>query len=157
MRQFFEDMGERPRHAKLQAIDITQPFSKDNCYWQKRSPELTPEQFTDLINMTQYITGRSNYLDKWDAKVFKRINNYIVDGCPIMLKCFVVIKRIFEKLSTMSTLSTIEKPSTIASPDPCPIRDDYAGGAPMYPRPSWEEIKRRIEEFEARDREKGKT
>jgi hypothetical protein len=154
MRQFFEDMRERPPHHKLQPQDVTQPFSKTNCYWQKRNNELTSEQLDELNNMMRYITERTKSLDRWESGVYKRIRNYLNKGCPIMLRCFIMIKGIFDKISTVTKLPSSERSSTIDRPEPCIIRDDYSGGLPMYPPVNWEEKLRKFEEFEKKRRER---
>src|SRR5262245_11980132 len=74
MSQFYQDMGERPADARLQVIDVTQPFSKTNCYWEKRREELTKEQSTELNHMMQYISDHRDRLDRWETGFFKRIN-----------------------------------------------------------------------------------
>jgi hypothetical protein len=146
MIQFYEDMGERPAYAELQVIDVTQPFSKTNCSWEKRSEELTKEQSNALIHMMQYISDHRNCLDRWESSFFKRINNYLKSGCPtISIHCFVKIKDIFEKLSTIDRSKDRS--------DPCTITDDYAGGALMYSRTPWKDVETflKMKELESND------
>jgi len=149
--KFYEDMGEPRPGEKLQVRDVTQPFSKANCYWEQRRKELTKEQSTDLDNMLRYIGDHSNYLDRWETGFCKRMRNFFYSGSPIILKCFFKIKVIFEKLSTRETLSSKENSATIDTNKwPYTVKDDYAGGAPRFSTATWEDVQKAVNEYEAK-------
>jgi len=137
MTQFYQDMGERPEYAQLKVTDVEQPFSKSNCYWERRPEQLTKEQSNELNQMIQYVSDHRDWLDRWESGFCKRINNYVKRGCPITLQCFIKVKSIFEKLSSRENLST----------------SNTSNRAPVYPKTDWKGVESflKMKELESND------
>jgi hypothetical protein len=63
-KNFYADMGERPKNRSIDRIDNNGPYSPENCRWAS-----TTEQIRNRRNSTLFtIDGVTAHIDEWGAK-----------------------------------------------------------------------------------------
>jgi hypothetical protein len=123
--QFCKDMGEPPQPgARIKFHDITQPISKNNCYWEKPVLELTAEELQLASYRLNIIKTYKHLLTNWEHKFCFGVTNYLKGNRYISRHCFLKIKDIYEKTLQISG-QAVNSPPTNKIDNSTPRTSDW--------------------------------